>query len=154
VADRLRDVPAGAQSVPVLRSHAPTQDRRGLKYPVPQGGSFFLPAADRPTRNPREEVLDDLFDALALGAADYFRKTGAFKTFGVALSGGRDSILTLLVAWHAVGVLKAVDGPGLRAAAGELIQAFYMPTRFSTEGTRTAAHQLCETSACRCGRSR
>ncbi len=130
--------------VPTIRSDAPTHDRRALKYPVPPGGSFFLPAPERPSKNAREEVLDDLFDALALGAADYFRKTGAFRKFGIALSGGRDSMLTLLVAWHAVSLLRQADGAALRTAAGELIQAFYMPTRFSTAGTRTAAHQLAE----------
>jgi len=132
-------------AVPVIRSASATHDRSALQYPPPPGGSFFLPAADRSEKNPREEVLDDLFDALALGAADYFRKTGAFRTFGIALSGGRDSMLTLLVAWHAVGVLRQVEpGEARRKAAGELIQAFYMPTRFSAVDTRTAAHRLAE----------
>jgi len=44
------------------------------------------------------ELLDDLFDALGLGVADYLKKTGAFQSIGIALSGGRDSLLTLLVA--------------------------------------------------------
>ncbi|HEY7213220.1 MAG TPA: NAD(+) synthase, partial [Thermoanaerobaculia bacterium] len=69
-----------------------------------------------------------------------FRKTGAFQSIGVALSGGRDSMLTLLVAWRAAQLLRE-DGAGTDAA--DLIQAFYMPTHFSGEGTRDAASTLC-----------
>lgn len=124
-----REVP-----VPVLRSDAPTGDRSGLRYPAPAGGSFFLPPPVRAERSLREEVLDDLIEALALGVRDYYRKTGAFRCLGIALSGGRDSMLTLLIAWRAAQLLEGGVG----------ITAFYMPTRFSGEGTRDAAATLCE----------
>jgi NAD+ synthase (glutamine-hydrolysing) len=120
--------------VPVLRSDAPTGDRSGLRYPAPAGGSFFLPPEERPERSLREEVLDDLIEALALGIRDYYRKTGAFRCLGIALSGGRDSMLALLIAWRAAQLL----GDGVQ------ILAFYMPTRFSGEGTRGAAATLCQ----------
>jgi NAD+ synthase (glutamine-hydrolysing) len=126
-------------AVPVLRSDHPTQIPDDLPYPVPSWESLFLPAAGAPERTAREEVLDDLIEALALGVRDYFRKSGAFRTLGVALSGGRDSMLTLLIAWRAA-CLLAEDGK----KAGELIQAFYMPTRYSGEGTRGAAATLCQ----------
>ncbi|HWM95248.1 MAG TPA: NAD(+) synthase [Thermoanaerobaculia bacterium] len=121
--------------VPVLAGGKPTGDRSGLGYPPPLGDSFFLPP---PGAGPdaREEVLDDLIEALSLGIADYYRKTGAFRSIGVALSGGRDSMLTLLLAWRAA--LR------LEREVGETVQAFYMPTRFSGEGTRNAASTLCE----------
>jgi NAD+ synthase (glutamine-hydrolysing) len=119
--------------VPLLRSEASTGDRSGLRYPAPAGGSFFLPPPDRPERSLREEVLDDLIEALAIGVRDYYRKTGAFRCLGIALSGGRDSMLTLLIAWRAAQLLE----DGVR------ITAFYMPTRFSGEGTRNAAATLC-----------
>ena len=41
---------------------------------------------------------EDILDALALGVGDYFEKNRAFRKIGVALSGGRDSLLTLLIA--------------------------------------------------------
>lgn len=123
--------------VPTIRSDAPTADRTGLAYPAPAGGSFFLPPAEPPSRSPREEMLDDVFEALALGVADYYAKTGAFRTIGVALSGGRDSLLTLLIAWRARERLAA-------EAADATLSVFYMPSRFSGPGTRAAVHRICE----------
>jgi NAD+ synthase (glutamine-hydrolysing) len=124
--------------VPVLRSGRPTGDRSRLAYPAPAWTDLFLPPAGSPPRSAREEVLDDLIEALALGVKDYFRKSGAFRSLGIALSGGRDSMLTLLIAWRAAQLLQE-DG----ANPGGLIQAFYMPTRYSGEGTRDAAATLC-----------
>ncbi len=153
---QLRETP-----VPVVRSGRATgaleaEGPGTLAYPTPAWQNLFLPAAPQtaePSRTPREEVLDDLIDALALGVRDYFRKSGAFERFGIALSGGRDSMLTLLLAWRAAWLLhaEAAEAAGaaprtddeLRRLAGESIQAFYMPTRYSGEGTRGAAAQLC-----------
>ena len=148
--------------VPVLRSRHPTQSAEGLAYPAPAWENLFLPPAGAPARTAREEVLDDLIEALALGVRDYFRKSGAFKLLGIALSGGRDSMLTLLIAWRAACLLQEEEakvGAGLaparegtspspteekaiREQAGTMIRAFYMPTRYSGEGTRTAAATL------------
>ncbi|HET9985206.1 MAG TPA: NAD(+) synthase [Longimicrobiales bacterium] len=125
-----------ARPVPVRRSDAPTADRSALPYPAAAGESFFLPPDARPG-SPREEVLDDLLEALTLGVVDYFRKTAAFRGFGIALSGGRDSMLTLLVAWQAA---QRVAG-GTDVA--RVLTAFYMPTRYSAEETRGAAHTIC-----------
>jgi len=131
--------------VPVLRGGKPTGDRSGLAYPAPQWTDLFLPPAGSPARTAREEVLDDLVEALALGVKDYFRKSGAFRSLGIALSGGRDSMLTLLIAWRAAQLLQEDAGDSAPAAsAGNLIQAFYMPTRYSGSGTRDAARILCE----------
>ncbi len=70
----------------------------------------------------------------------YYTKTGAFRSLGIALSGGRDSMLTLLVAWRAAArILGEASDP---SAPGRLITAFYMPTRHSQASTRTAAHEL------------
>jgi NAD+ synthase (glutamine-hydrolysing) len=126
-------------SVPVLATKGKTADRSCLRYPPHPGDSFFLPAAGAPgsdLRDPRDEVLDDLIAALSMGIRDYYQKTGAFRCIGVALSGGRDSMLTLLLAWRAALLLEG--------KAEETVQAFYMPTRFSGEGTRGAAATLCE----------
>jgi NAD+ synthase (glutamine-hydrolysing) len=124
--------------VPVLVCEGRTSDRSRLAYPAPPGGSFFLPASQTAHVDPRDAALDDLFEALASGVSSYFSKTGAFKSLGIALSGGRDSMLTLLVAWRAAALIKGAEG------AGRLITAFYMPSRHSQSSTRTAAHTLAE----------
>ncbi|MGZ3442864.1 MAG: NAD(+) synthase, partial [Polyangia bacterium] len=108
----------------------PTADRSRLRYPAPAHQSFFLPAPS-PPRQARVEFCEDLLDALAMGVGDYFTKIGAFKTIGVALSGGRDSLLCLIIAhrW----ALRAGRKPK------EVLRAFFMPTRYSSAETRAAA---------------
>jgi NAD+ synthase (glutamine-hydrolysing) len=130
--------------VPAITAEKPTGDRSRLSYPRPAGGSFFLPP-EGSLRSPREEILDELFEALTLGVKDYFEKTGVFRSIGVALSGGRDSLLTLLVAWHAMMLRHPeLDERGRRESAAGAVSAFYMPTRYSEESTRVAATRICE----------
>jgi NAD+ synthase (glutamine-hydrolysing) len=129
--------------VPVLRITEPTADSSRLTYPAPDGGSFFLPPPEEPSIQSRDRALDDLFEALAIGVKSYYEKTGAFRSLGIALSGGRDSMLTLLVAWRAAQlIVESTDGSP--ADAGRLISAFYMPSRHSGDGTRSAAHTLAD----------
>jgi NAD+ synthase (glutamine-hydrolysing) len=130
--------------VPVVACNGSTAPRAQLAYPAPpRGATFFLPTAQLRTASPRDELLDELFEALALGVAGYFEKTGAFRSIGLALSGGRDSLLTLLVAWRALERLHpGLDAPGLRAVMGEKLHTFYMPTRFSSGATHDAARQI------------
>lgn len=132
--------------VPVLRVDAATADRSRLAYPAPpRGTTFFLPSATAPATSSRDELLDDFFEALALGVADYYRKTGAFRSIGVALSGGRDSLLTLLVAWRAVQLLNpGLEGEALRERIAASTHAFYMPTRYSSDATQGAAARIAE----------
>jgi NAD+ synthase (glutamine-hydrolysing) len=112
-----------------------TTQRRALRYPVPAHGSFFLPGPV-PHRTPREELCEEILDALALGVGDYFEKTGAFNQIGVALSGGRDSLLTLLVA-HRYASRVRPDNPGA------ILKAFTMPSRHTSEMTLRAAKTIC-----------
>jgi len=109
--------------------------RARLTYPVPAHRSFFLPGA--PTRrDPRTALFEDILDALALGVGDYFEKTGAFKQIGISLSGGRDSLLTLLIAHrYAANVTNG--------APGKLLRAFYQPSRYSSAETRKGAETIC-----------
>ncbi len=121
----------------------PTTDRAGLAYPAPAHGSFFLPSPAK-ARGAREEFCEDLLDALALGITDYFEKTKAFKGIGIALSGGRDSLLTLLIAWRSVQTRFAhLDDEARRAKTAELMRAFYMPSRYSSDHTSTCARTIC-----------
>ena len=122
------------EDVAVIRVTTATADRSRLTYPAPEGGSFFLPASGTSAPDPRDRALDDLFEALALGVKSYYEKTGAFRSLGIALSGGRDSMLTLLVAWHASKMI----------AGGTTISAFYMPSRHSQGDTRQAAQVLAD----------
>jgi len=129
------------RTVPAIAVAGGTADSSSLTYPAPEGGSFFLPAAataagHAPAADPRDRALDDLFEALALGVKSYYEKTGAFRSFGIALSGGRDSMLTLLVAWRAAQLMGAPSAPA--------IFAFYMPSRHSQGDTRQAATVLAE----------
>jgi NAD+ synthase (glutamine-hydrolysing) len=121
--------------VPCLHVDRPTPSRVGLAYPSPRAGTtFFLPSADVPTISPRDELLDDFYEALSVAVADYYRKIGCFKCIGLALSGGRDSLLTLLVAWRASQMIEPRPP----------IHAFYMPTRFSSDATRDAAAKIAD----------
>ena len=130
------------RQVAVLTGDGATANSTGLSYPPPAGGSFFLPPPSPPPTDARDDALDDLFEALAMGIESYYTKTGAFRSLGLALSGGRDSMLTLLVAWRAAARILGRTAIADPAAAGGLITAFYMPSRHSQAATRGAAHEL------------
>jgi NAD+ synthase (glutamine-hydrolysing) len=126
--------------VPVIDSQATTGDRSSLPYPPPPaGGNYFIPGDTTPAASPRDLLLDELLEVLSLGVADYFRKAGRFTGIGIALSGGRDSLLALLVAWLAG--RRAEDEPDRDPIP---IRAFYMPSRFSLGATRDAARAICD----------
>lgn len=131
-----------APKVTIVRVDAPTKGRKELVFPAPANKNFFLPPIDRP-RHARDAFCEELLDALALGIGDYFEKTGSFKTIGVALSGGRDSLLVLAVARRWID-RRWADQPEetRRAKAREILRAFFLPTRFSSPETRAAAHQV------------
>jgi NAD+ synthase (glutamine-hydrolysing) len=128
-----------------VRVEAPTAftgARDALAYPVPRNKSFFLPSDAAPPR-PRDAFCEELLDALALGVGDYFEKNGCFKTIGVALSGGRDSLLVLAIARRWIEQRWAERPEAERKAkAREILRAFFLPSRFSSKETRAAAEQV------------
>lgn len=80
------------------------------------------------------EFFSDLEHALTVGIADYFIKTGAFSKIGVALSGGKDSALVLLLACEVAQKL----GRNPR----EFVSAFSLPTHFNSTATKDVARDL------------
>lgn len=104
---------------------------------------FFVPsfAPDSP-KDEASAYLDELFDALVLGLRDYFEKVGIFNRFLIALSGGRDSALCLLIAVHAARALK--NGSESNEYA-DRIKTVYLPNAaFSSSATENAARSLAE----------
>ncbi len=119
----------GSPKVTRISIDKPTGGREKLSYPAPR--SFFLPSMEPQDFDRRRAFCEEILDALTLGIGDYFEKTGAFKHIGVALSGGRDSLLCLLIAHRYV--TRAKKNPT------ELLRAFFMPSRHSSKETRAAA---------------
>lgn len=120
-------------------------DASGASYPVPASKNLLLPD-DHPGKSPREEYFDDLLDAMVTGLRGYFEKTGVFERIGIALSGGRDSALALIVAClYAERRFEALAGtPAYEAARRDFIHGFSMPTRFNTAETRGIARELAQ----------
>jgi NAD+ synthase (glutamine-hydrolysing) len=123
----------------LVKLTSPSPGSAGLTYPVPPNKSFFLPR-EVATPSPRARFCEDILSALALGIGDYYEKTGAFETIGVALSGGRDSLLCLWIARRYLDQRLAECTPEERdAQARKTLRAFFMPSRYSSEKTRAAA---------------
>ncbi len=115
--------------------------RAALTYPVPSNSTFFLPEA-RKLPSQRARYCEELLDALALGIRDYFEKTAAFSTIGVALSGGRDSLLCLWLAHRAVLMNSgALSDRAKKKIVASKLRAFFMPSKFSSRETRLAAEK-------------
>ena len=90
-------------------------------------------AEAEPSVAPFADELEQMRQALVLGLRDYVRKNG-FTDVLVGVSGGIDSALTAAVAVEALG-------------AGS-VHCVSMPSRFSSEGTRTDARRLAEALGC------
>ncbi len=102
----------------------PTGGRDRLAFPVPNNRSFFLPN-DGPTKSARDAFCEELLDALSLGIGDYFEKTVCFRTIGVAVSGGRDSLLVLAIARRWIDLRwQSASVDERRAKARDVLRAF------------------------------
>jgi NAD+ synthase (glutamine-hydrolysing) len=86
-----------------------------------------------PPLAPFADELEQMRQALVLGLRDYVRKNG-FEQVLVGVSGGIDSALTAAIAVEALG--------------RERVHCVSMPSRYSSEGTRTDARALAETLGC------
>jgi len=95
---------------------------------IPCPGDGGRPAVERsvaPALTPDEEILE----ALVLGTRDYIRKNG-FSEVVIGLSGGIDSSLVAAVA--------------VRALGPENVVGVTMPSRYTSEGTRSDAEVLAD----------
>ncbi len=92
-----------------------------------EGGRFEVPAAAPPPQQPSPSDLGEVFNALALGVADYCRKTGHDRVI-IGLSGGIDSAVTACVAAAALGPQK--------------ILGVMMPSRYSSPESLEDAMEL------------
>lgn len=105
-------------------------------------GSMKAQPAAPAQKSESEIYLDELFDALVLGLRDYFEKVGIFDRFLIALSGGRDSALCLLMAVYAARRLK--EGHDT-AGIADRISTVYLPNKaLSSSATENAARTLAE----------
>jgi NAD+ synthase (glutamine-hydrolysing) len=82
---------------------------------------------------PFAEELEQMRRALVLGLRDYVEKNG-FREVVVSVSGGIDSALTAALVAEALGP--------------ERVHCVSMPSRYSSEGTRTDARRLAENLGC------
>jgi NAD+ synthase (glutamine-hydrolysing) len=88
------------------------------------------PAPSRaPVITPLLDPVAEVYDALVLATRDYVTKNG-FTDVVFGLSGGIDSSLVAVIAADALGP--------------ERVHAVSMPSRYSSEGSRTDAEALCE----------
>jgi NAD+ synthase (glutamine-hydrolysing) len=112
-----------AASLPAFENPAPEWAGRNKK-----GEEHALPVLAQPNAPPPER-LPEIWDGLVLAIRDYVGKNG-FSNVALGLSGGIDSALTAALAVEALGV--------------EHVVGVTMPSRFSSEGTKSDADKLAE----------
>ncbi len=106
--------------------------------------SFFLPSPSR-RLDPREEYFTELCEATTLGLKDYFEKSGAFRRIIIALSGGKDSALALILAWlYAQKRFSGLPEGVRKDALRDFIICYSLPTRFNSDITKNIAKELAE----------
>jgi NAD+ synthase (glutamine-hydrolysing) len=107
------------------RDVAPALPVVAVSEPSPEHPAPARPPVMTPLLDPVEEV----YDALVLATRDYVTKNG-FTDVCFGLSGGIDSSLVALIAADALGA--------------EHVHAVSMPSRYSSDHSRTDAELLCE----------
>jgi NAD+ synthase (glutamine-hydrolysing) len=119
---------------PVFRTRLLDPRGRGAGPALPvhtvSGPVADHPGEERsPAITPLLPPVDEVYDALVLATHDYVTKNG-FTDVVLGLSGGVDSSLVALIAADAIG--------------SEHVHAVSMPSRYSSEGSKTDAEALCE----------
>jgi NAD+ synthase (glutamine-hydrolysing) len=130
-----RDRAAAARRAPAARSHA--NERQAPQVQVVHVGDVRASGSNGNrldgTVAAFEPELEQMRLALELGLRDYVQKNG-FEELVVGVSGGIDSAVTAALASEALGA--------------ERVHCVSMPSRYSSEGTRTDARRLAESLRC------
>ncbi len=122
----------------------PAANHPSYKYPIPSQKSFMIPSlAEGPVLTPREEYFEELIEAMVLGYKGYFEKSRVFKSTLIALSGGRDSALTLLLV-YLYAEKRYKNLPHKKDWIRNFIKCVSMPSRFNSTITKSIARDLCE----------
>jgi NAD+ synthase (glutamine-hydrolysing) len=128
----------GAQDELVFDGHSLVIESDGTMLARAPGfeETLFLVDLERPEAAGLEPLPDDVEQmrrALVLGLRDYVAKNG-FEAVVVSVSGGIDSAVTAALAADALGP--------------ERVHCVSMPSRYSSEGTRSDARRLAENLSC------
>lgn len=111
------------------RNKANLLERRVTVEAIALDGSLRASAQAPPSVTPPLDELEEVYQALVLGTRDYVLKNG-FREVVIGLSGGIDSALTFAIACDALGSDKVLG--------------VTMPSRFSSQGTKSDAQQVAE----------
>lgn len=137
------------------------------QFEIPKQENFFLPyAISLSSRllsrgfnlavNPGRNYFEDLVQGAITGLDGYFSKTKVFKKIGIALSGGKDSVLTLILAWiyanekfgrdvkYELGAFPPDIEKQVRSLMKGFICCFYMSTDFSSQKTLGISESICD----------
>ncbi|HWG56326.1 MAG TPA: NAD+ synthase [Gaiellaceae bacterium] len=126
----------GGQDELVFDGHSVVLDAQGEVLARARGFVEHLLVADLDSGGPVvpfEPRLEQMRQAVTAALGDYARKNG-FSDVVLGLSGGIDSALTAALAVDAVGA--------------ERVHCVSMPSRYSSEGTRSDARRLAESIGC------
>jgi NAD+ synthase (glutamine-hydrolysing) len=115
------------------RDLARAREREPRVETLDLGAASEHESAAHGTTTPFEPELEQMRLALTLGVRDYVEKNG-FGDVVVAVSGGIDSAVTAALCADALGA--------------ERVHCVSMPSRFSSEGTRSDARMLAENLGC------
>jgi NAD+ synthase (glutamine-hydrolysing) len=124
------------------------QEPLGVREPlcmrISTSFSYLMPKP-RVMGDIRDTYFRDQIEVCKLGLRDYFEKTKAFKRIIIALSGGKDSMITLVFAYM-VALTKFGHLPEeeRKAAIKDFIWCISMPTKFNTTTTRRLSADICE----------
>jgi len=135
-----------SQAAPTIRGPQPLNN----KYwgPAKAGNkSCFLPPVEQPApKSALEYYFDELTEAMRTGLSGYYEKTGAFQRLGISLSGGRDSILTLIQAYlfakdyfYRLGYSEETQAERIK----DFIRCYSQASRHNSEETQKISRLIC-----------